>query len=378
MEFDCVKSACSAQGTASAVERGSTEVIRIDALVHMAASRDTLSGGNLFVSWESHQRSRSLSHALDFELVEILNARIGLLSYLAASFRTLRLIRRRRPNVLVVQNPSLVLSLLAVTVGRAYAGVVVVDAHNAGLFPLEGRSRFLTKLAAYVARKATRVIVTNDELAGYVKALGGAAVVIPDPLPQWSMPVASHGVQAAKVAVTVVCSWASDEPIEAIRQACVQLADTVADVSIAVSGRARRDLVRGSWPANVRLTGYLSEDEYRALLQSSDVVVVLTTRENCLTCGAYEALALEKPMVLSGTAVIRTYFSSGAIYSTARPEDISRAILQAIADRERLTTEARDLRREKELLTQVVIQDLRRELTMLNGASKHSPDTSAV
>lgn len=337
--------------------------------MHPASGSSPLNGENLFVSWEVHQRSRSLSCALDFELVEILSSKIGLLRYLEASLRTLCLLKRRRPDVLIVQNPSLVLALLAVTVGRASAGAVVVDAHNAGLYPLEGRSRILTKLAAYVARKAVRVIVTNDELAGYVRALGGATVVLPDPLPRWQAPVIDCKARTAEVTVVVVCSWASDEPIEAIRKACVQLADIVAEASIAITGRSRQDLICGSWPANVHLTGYLSEEEYRVLLQGSDVVVVLTTRQNCLTCGAYEALALEKPMVLSGTAVIRAYFSRGAVYSTSEPEDISRAILHAIADRERLANEAKELRREKELETQVAIQDLKRELATLSGAT---------
>jgi glycosyltransferase involved in cell wall biosynthesis len=86
------------------------------------------------------------------------------------------------------------------------------------------------------------------------------------------------------------------------------------------------DKITSNLPSNVTLTGFLSEEDYQDLLHSADVVIVITTQEYTLTCGAYEAVSLEKPMILGDTQTIREYFFSGALYTSSLPSDLAEKI----------------------------------------------------
>jgi len=94
----------------------------------------------------------------------------------------------------------------------------------------------------------------------------------------------------------------------------------------------------------VRLTGFLPEEAYVALLGSADVIVDLTAIEDCLVCGAYEAVALGRPLVTSDTAALRGYFRQGTVYSRHDSVSLAAAITYALAHRDRLAAEMRELK----------------------------------
>jgi len=98
---------------------------------------------------------------------------------------------------------------------------------------------------------------------------------------------------------------------------------------LVLTGRPRRDV---STPANVILAGFLDDEAYVQRLASADAVVVLTDREDTLLSGAWEAIALGRPLVLSGTTALRTTFGDGVAYVTGDPVDIARGIDAVLAD----------------------------------------------
>ena len=98
--------------------------------------------------------------------------------------------------------------------------------------------------------------------------------------------------------------------------------------------------------------GRVPWERYDQLLRSVNGVIDLSTRERCLVCGAYEAVAAGKPMILSRTATLMGYFARGAVFTDNRVSDSPHSIRQAILE---LRT------REAELRAEVAI--LRRELT---------------
>jgi spore maturation protein CgeB len=74
------------------------------------------------------------------------------------------------------------------------------------------------------------------------------------------------------------------------------------------------------------------------------VIVDLTAIEDCLVCGAYEAVALGRPLVTSDTAALRAYFRQGTVYSRHDSVSLAAAITYALAHRERLAAEMRELK----------------------------------
>jgi len=81
------------------------------------------------------------------------------------------------------------------------------------------------------------------------------------------------------------------------------------------------------------------------MLNSVDATIILTSRENCLVCGAYETVAVEKPMILSDTKALRDYFSMGAVYTENTIEGIKNAILEMIRKKEELSKEVKTLKK---------------------------------
>jgi glycosyltransferase involved in cell wall biosynthesis len=192
-------------------------------------------------------------------------------------------------------------------------------------------------LSKYTTRRADITIVTNEFLRKFVDSWGGRGFVLQDKLPSLNEGNVEklHGVRN----VALISTFSDDEPILEVVTAAKLIPS---DWFIYVTGKydehklTRHNLER--LPDNVILTGYLPEPEFQTLLKSVDAIVVLTTAEHTLTCGAYEGLSLLKPMILSDTPTIREYFSKGAIYTNPTRKDIAAAIGEVIASKDRLRT----------------------------------------
>lgn len=295
----------------------------------------------LWISWKAHRRSSGLCTAWGLPLHVISHARGNWLRWFEQAWKTLALLRRTKPEIVFVQNPSLVLATLAWSSRRVFGYYLVVDGHNEGVRPFARRGKFVGWLTRRLLRGADATIVTNAALAKHVIAAGGRALVLPDCLPTVHLPAKSMPSSREETPlVVVISSFLSDEPIAAILAAAVENPG----VRFAFTGDARR-FPRGLvLPANAQLTGYLAERAFWRLLAEADVILDLTLKPDCLVCGAYEALALAKPMVLSDNPATRELFGPAACLTNNEPYDIARAVRDAIAQRNRLASNARELR----------------------------------
>ena len=94
-------------------------------------------------------------------------------------------------------------------------------------------------------------------------------------------------------------------------------------------------------PRNVRFTGFLAEQDYWDLLRGADGIIDLTLKPNCLVCGAYEALAVGRPMLLSDNAASMELFGDGATYTDNTPQGIRSAVERLRNDQSRWEAAAR-------------------------------------
>lgn len=281
----------------------------------------------LWISWEIHRRNRSLSARVGAELVEITAGGGRFVRYFRSIRKTISILRLRKPSIVFVQNPSIVLATLVILYSRFAPVTTIIDAHNAGLCPAEGESFFRQRLADWLMRHGHLTIVTNQSLADLVTRKGGTAMVIPDPLPSFPDAVDRLELRGRKNAL-FICTWASDEPYVECLMAAAHLPDDVV-LYVTGSGGDRAKKI-DSIPSNVELTGFVPEEEFIRLLHSVDVAIDLTERENCLVCGAYEAMSATVPMVLSDKDALRSYFRCAALYCEHNPESIADSIMHAI------------------------------------------------
>ena len=283
------------------------------------------------ISWETHRRTRSLCHELKIPLHELTSGKSGLRRYGPLTWRTARVLASARPQLLLVQNPSIVLSCIAAAYRALSPGArLIVDAHNIAIEQLSARSRLLRAAAQLVVKAADRVIVTNTTLADIVRNAGGRPVVLPDPLPVPPERRANGGLAQSKT-VTVISTFADDEPIAEII-AAAKLPE-MADFRFCFTGRSERWL-RDNGPVtapNIEFLGFVPDDVYWQQLYESRVIVDLTTRDACLVCGAYEALAVGRPMVLSDSRANRELFEDAACFAKIQPRSIADAVTSASA-----------------------------------------------
>jgi glycosyltransferase involved in cell wall biosynthesis len=295
--------------------------------------------GAIALTWFEHRRIRELCAGLEFELVVMSTARRGLLRYLLLAARTVALLGRRRPSVLLVQNPSLVLTTLAVTARSVLGFRLIMDAHNEAVIPFVNRQRWISRLSQWLIRRADLTIVTNRQLAELVQRQGGRPFILPDrvPIPP---PVSARSLGRG-FNLVLIATFASDEPIAEVFEA-VRGTDVVLYVTGNHHNLDKRAAV--NVPPNVRFTGFLPEHDYWSLLQSADGIVDLTLVADCLVCGAYEALGLGKPMLLSNNSASVELFGDCAVFTDNSPLDIRRALGCLRRDRVRLQAAAAERR----------------------------------
>jgi glycosyltransferase involved in cell wall biosynthesis len=243
------------------------------------------------------------------------------LRYPVATLQTVWTIMRMRPRVLFVQNPSILLAFEAALLKRIFGYQLVIDLHTPFIHPTGIRRAVATFLHEYGLRHCTAVIVTNDAYKKRVARQTQRPVfTLPDKIPELRdefTPVPLRG----KLNVLYICTFSIDEPWREVVAAGALLPD---DTCIYISGRGPSEPQR--LPGNVILTGYLPRKDYQNLLRSVDAVLVLTSADENLVCGGYEAVAAGKPIILSDTEALKGYFRDGTIFTANRSEAIAAAI----------------------------------------------------
>jgi glycosyltransferase involved in cell wall biosynthesis len=259
---------------------------------------------------------------------------------LRAIVATVRLLRVARPSVVFASNPSVVLTFLLLACRPFFGYRFATDAHYGGVIAVTG-SRFFQKVLDFVNRHADFVIVTNSVHAARIRSIGGTPFVCPDPLPQLpALAPRPAGMNGTQKSVLFICSYDLDEPYPAVFTAASRLADS--GFKLFVSGPyARAGLTQSAVP-NAVLLGYVDRPTYDAYLKNVDVVLDLTTWQDCLVCGAYEAMAAGKPAVLSRTTAMTELFTHGTVFSSHDPDDIARAVFSAYEQRKELASQIGD------------------------------------
>ena len=302
-----------------------------------------LAGDAVFLVWGPPgrgPRSRAFGQALGMDVLFISATKrrgrlAALYKYPVQGVRTLALLIRRRPRVVFVQSPPSPLVIAAWAYTKVTRARFVVDAHSCAM-----RSVYWTRprwLSRALTRDAAATIVTNGHYASTVRAEGGRSIVIRDvPVtPPPAEPAVTTGLH-----VMVVNTFAPDEPLAQI----VEAARALPDVTFHVTGDlARIGGVAPDAPANVRFTGFLSDEDYRSLMAAAGAVMCLTTHDHTMQRGACEALWAGRPIVTSDWELLRDYFDAGTEHVDNSAEAIAEAVRRIGAEGPRYEREIEDL-----------------------------------
>jgi glycosyltransferase involved in cell wall biosynthesis len=215
----------------------------------------------------------------------------------------------------------------------------VIDS-DTGAFYYPWGTGFLLVLQKYLCRNAITTLVTNKHLSDIVGSWGGNSFVIEDPLPDF--PKCNKSCHHQNYRITLINTFSPDEPFDAF----VTAAREVPDAHFSITGdisKAPPELLRNK-PQNVVFTGFLPDEDYIALLKKSDIIAVLCTKDYTLNCGAYEAVSMQKPLILSDFQVLKDHFRLGSVFVDNSPQSIVSGIRNAMALNAKLSDEMRELK----------------------------------
>jgi glycosyltransferase involved in cell wall biosynthesis len=308
----------------------------------------------IWITWEKQRRNEGISTALKWKLYEITYNDCRILRYVKSLYKTISILFKESPDIVVAQNPSIFLSASVILLKYAFRYKCLIDAHNAGLFPLDNKIRILNYLSKAIQRISDFTIVSNEGLAEIVRKNKGKAIVVPDKIPDPPRNMLVRDLRG-KINFAFICSFSSDEPYEEAIEAARHIPENIV---IYITGKYVGRVDPEKMPSNVKLVGFIPDNEYWSLISSVDGIIVLTIRENCLICGAYEAIALKKPMILSNTNAIKNYFSLGTVYTEPNSTDIQKAILTFIDNKDKLSIDVEKLEAKLKSEWEVCFEDL--------------------
>ncbi len=263
-----------------------------------------------WISWENHRRTKEICDYLGIENKVFASSRSRWLRHPAALAKTIGYLFQTRPQTLIVQCPSVFLALLACILKPLLGYTLIVDAHSDALTPDKPILQRFFFLYRWIHHRADVVVVTNDKVIPIVEASGGRAFVLPDRL--FEPPVLEPTQLRSKHNIAFVCSFDVDEPYAEVFEAFKDAKDT----TLYVTGRAPQHVTEQYKDyKNILFTGYTPFKEYQTLLRSVDGILALTTRENSTLCAANEAVSFAKPMIISNSNYLKSYFSKGTIHT---------------------------------------------------------------
>lgn len=269
--------------------------------------------------------------------------------YLFQSINTLFVLLKYKPGIVFVMSPPIFACMPVILYKIIFNKVkFIIDAHTAAF--THERWAKKNKLNAFFVSRAEFVIVTNKTLGEIVrdKWQGQFEIITDVPIKYDDHSRSSNGIISIhenKRIITLVNTFAPDEPLLNFLDALYNMND----VQVFITGKIVNDFKKcvAEQPSHIQFTDFLSDNDYSNLLRKSDVICALTTRDNTMQRGAYEAIYLGKPVVTSDWPLLKDSFFKGTIHVNNSVDGIRQGVKEAILRLDELTQEARMLRDHK-------------------------------
>jgi hypothetical protein len=269
----------------------------------------------LFITWTpSSTRASSLAESLGFEAFffgkKTRHKTIfhSLATYFGKARDNIRLVRTKKPKIVVVTNTQWIIAFLNLILSRKYGFKLVFDSHSSAFdHPFIKYPRFLS---LYFARKAFVSIVTNRFHKELLESWGARTIIITDIPFEHELYISERKKLNKKFNLCFVCSFGNDEPYMDVFNS-VREAD---DMVLHVTGNYKNKKIETIAYPNVQFTGFLTTEGYRELINNVDALMVLTARENTMQRGGSEAISVGNPLITSKTQMLQEYFTMGTVF----------------------------------------------------------------
>ena len=289
---------------------------------------------NIWITWHYAARSRNLTKELDLDIYELFLNKNIIVRHLFSPIWTLWVLLKVKPNVVYIQLSFMLLNVVSLyKIFRFNKVILIADCHTKAL---RRKAKGPLNYIFWPIKKATfklvdLSIVSNDGMKKDIQELHNNFIILPDKIPEnivQKLPSKEY-----KYCV-YISAFAIDEPFDEIFKVAELLSDEL--ILFWTGKRPNSKPLPENVPDNLKFTGFISFEEYYDLIGNADCILALTTEQDCLQSGAYEALNVGIPMVISDSFALREYFVDSALYTDHKPESIANNILAAIEQSEEL------------------------------------------
>ncbi len=282
-----------------------------------------------FIAWERYERrSDLLAQHLGASMHHVYYGQRGRWvqvpsRYVKQAAETWKILLRERPELILVQNPPIVVVLIAFLYGWLHKSHYAIDSHTAAF--LSPRWRWSVGLHRLLSRHARVTIVHNDSQADIVKEWGCSYCRVG--FVPGHYPAGDRFALNGKFNVAMISTSSEDEPLECVLEGVRQMPE----VQLYVTGHSGLAIGRMSVtkPDNCHFTGYLPYEKYIGLLRGVDAVMDLTTRDHTLLAGGFEAVSLGTPLIVSDWPILKEYFPLGTVHVSNTAEGIRDGLRRA-------------------------------------------------
>jgi len=266
------------------------------------------------------------------------------IKYIPMCLKTWSVLSKQKPQaVFVINSPVFaVMSIFPYCKLKKIPYIINVHGHS-----FYGRKwAWSLPLHRFFAKKAMMNLVGFPKYKELFESWGAKALILERPQKQIDPLELVHVTDQTKFTVTMVSTFSADEPVDLVIQAASQLSD----VQFYILGNKQNadKSILSAAPENVVFPGYLKFEDYWNQLNSSQVIITLTTTPYSLISGGVEAMSLKKPMILSRQPALTDYFTKGAIFVDHSVESIVEAVHLAKLNENQLAMECAELAAEKQ------------------------------
>jgi hypothetical protein len=250
---------------------------------------------------------------------------------------------RQHPRYVYVTNPPVFAALCVFIYCKLTGTNYVMDTHPPALYSRKwGWSVPLQRL---MARFAYLNVVDQNRFKTLFESWGAHAIVLQNPPKNPPFTLTSASNSSDLFDITVVNTFAADEPLDIILAAARQLAG----VRFFILGDKQRapKVALENAPDNAIFTDYLLGDAYWGRMANSRAVMVLTTYPYSLLGGAQDGVALRKPLILSNQPALTEYFTKGTVFVENTVDGIVNGVKTLQANEDSLVREVHELAEEQ-------------------------------
>ena len=315
----------------------------------------------IFIDWRPHnRRAKSLARDIGAQLYlapEILRKRIyAPIRYVFLLFWTVIVLLRSRPRVIIASAPPPFCPIIVFAYTRLFNSAYIVDTSHLATVGYWSKIPFGFWFNKMVMNKGLITLVHNEFIKKLTDKQGIRSIVLETKVPE--LQTMEKKYIGNKFSVMVPCSFDPNEPIDEIYKAAGMMSETIFFVAGDYS-RLNKTFLQ-TCPANVTMTGFLHGKDYDIMMNSVDAVLVLITDDYPVRPrGASEAIASQKPLIVSQNQATQNHLDKGTVLVNNTKEQIVQAVLMIKNNYGKYQSEMKQLKGERLFQYKLELQALK-------------------